>query len=71
MRVKRFLWSTVLAVSLSLHTATSSQAFTINSIGTSNGNPGGLPVYNVTGLIQGDIFDIIWDYDTQGHSLSA
>ena len=71
MRVKKFLWSTVLAVSLFLHTATSSEAFTINTIGTSNGNPGGLPVYNVTGLVQGDTFDIIWDYDTQGQTLSA
>jgi len=71
MRVKKFLWSTVLAVSLFLRTATSSEAFTINTIGTSNGNPGGLPVYNVTGLVQGDTFDIIWDYDTQGQTLSA
>ena len=71
MRVKRFLWSIVLTVSLFLHTATSSQAFTINTIGTSNGNPRGLPVYNVTGLVQGDIFDILWDYDTQGQTLSA
>ena len=71
MRVNRFLWSTVLAVSLFLQTATSSQAFTINTLGTSNGIPGGLPVYEVTGLVQGDSFDILWDYDTQGETLSA
>ena len=72
MRVKKFLWSTVLAVSLFLQTATSSEAFTINTLPEpSGGIPGGLPVYEVTGLVQGDTFDIIWDYDTQGQTLSA
>ena len=31
----------------------------------------GCPYYNVTGLVQGDSFDIIWSYDTQGQTLSA
>jgi len=61
MRVKRFFWSAALAASLFFSTVTGSEAFTINTIGNSNGNPGGLPVYQVSGLVQGDSFGIVWD----------
>ena len=71
MRVKRVLWATVLTVSLFLQTAPSSLAFTITQIGTSGGNPGGLPVYNVTGLVQGDSYSVLWNHVTQGQTLSA
>ena len=70
-RVKRLLWSTVLTVSLFLQTATSSQAFTIDTIGISGGNPGRLPVYEVTGLVQGDSFNVIWNLPVQGQTLRA
>jgi hypothetical protein len=52
------LWSTLLTVFFFLQTATSSQAFTINNVGISGGNPGRLPVYEVAGLVQGDSFTV-------------
>ena len=35
-------------------------AFTISQIGTSGGNPGGQPLYEVAGLIEGDAFNLDW-----------
>jgi hypothetical protein len=37
-----------------------SSALSINVIGSSGGNPGGLDVYEVTGLVTGDTFNLDW-----------
>jgi hypothetical protein len=57
--------ASALAVGLLAFTSSQAQAaFTITQTGTSGGNPGGLPVYQVTGLVAGDSFDITYDYSS-------
>ena len=41
-------------------------AYTITQIGTSGGAPGGQPVFEVSGLIEGDSFSLTWFYDPPG-----
>jgi len=41
-------------------------AFTITPTGLSGGNPGGQTLYEVSGLVQGDSFDVIWSLDGSG-----
>jgi hypothetical protein len=42
-------------------TSTGANALMISTTGgTSNGNPGGQPLYEVSGLVQGDAFDLSW-----------
>jgi hypothetical protein len=45
-------------------------AFTITQIGTSGGAPGGQPVYEVSGLVEGDSFTMTWFYDPPGDDLA-
>jgi hypothetical protein len=55
--------ATLLAAAFLLLSAGTSQAYTITQIGTTGGNPGGLPLYEVSGLVEGDIFVLDWTLD--------
>jgi hypothetical protein len=48
-----------LAVGLMIGTAPV-EAFTVSQIGTSGGNPGGLPIFQVSGLVEGDSFPVTY-----------
>jgi hypothetical protein len=52
-------------VALALSPTAAATPFVITQIGTSGGNPGGLPVYEVSDLIQGDVFNLNWFHDVQ------
>jgi hypothetical protein len=56
--------TSVLATGLTVVSMAPAQAFNITQTGTSGGNPGGLPVYEVSGLVEGDSFQVDYDYST-------
>jgi hypothetical protein len=60
LRASRKIVGVLLAAALTMGVAGVADAFTITQIGTSNGNPGGLPVFQVSGLVEGDSFPILW-----------
>lgn len=49
-----------------LAAASSAAAYTITPVGTSNGIPGGQTLYEVSGLIAGDFFELAWTLDGSG-----
>ena len=56
---RKICWTvTMVALVCMAGQARPGQAFTITEIGTSNGSPGGLPIYQVSDLTAGDQFDI-------------
>jgi hypothetical protein len=60
LRASRRIVGVLLAAALTMGVAGVADAFTMMQIGTSNGNPGGLPVFQVSGLLEGDSFPITW-----------
>jgi len=42
------------------------QAYTITQIDTSGGSPGGLPIDEVSELVEGDFFEVTWTLDGSG-----
>lgn len=60
------LGSSVIALNLGLGIQASGSAFTITEIGSSGGNPGDLPVFEVSGLMAGDMFSLFWTSENSG-----
>jgi hypothetical protein len=65
---KAFTWKATRALAASLSAAivlgagSVASAFTVTQIGTSGGSPGGQPVYQISGLVEGDTFGLGWSY---------
>jgi PEP-CTERM motif len=57
--------ATFMAAFLALAPNLAAGPILITQIGTSNGNPGGLPVYEVSNLAQGDSFNLNWFYEAE------
>ncbi len=58
----------LLAICLS---GVNADAYTISQIGSSGGDPGGMPVYEVSGLVVNDTFNTSWSYSNGGSTVSA
>jgi hypothetical protein len=54
------------ALLMFLATAAPAAAYTITPVGTSGGIPGGQTLYEVSDLIQGDMFELVWTLDGSG-----
>ncbi len=65
---KFFIVLSVLVICLS---GVDADAYTISQIGTSGGNPGGMPVYEVSGLMASDTFGASWSYSNGDYAVSA
>ena len=54
----RWITGAVLIAAIGLSWPSGANAYLITQTGTSGGTPGGLPVFDVTGLVAGDSFNL-------------
>ncbi len=57
----RSIGGAILIAAIGLSWPSGANAYLITQIGTSGGNPGGLPEFEVSGLLLGDVFNLTYD----------
>ena len=70
-RLVRVAAGAVLIAAIGLSWASGANAFLVTQTGLSGGEPGGLPVFDVSGLVAGDSFPVSWENLLVGVSLTG